>query len=232
MTTQTTQHTFSAPIEVIGKPFRGGDGWDIVVGWKLPGSQYNQHISGKEWNDISHFQVGQIHNWVLNRGSLKEGKSGQYQTDYFWNWDQQAAPSTGDVDELFTGKPEPDRGHAEKPNAGITVEGVVQGHLEKLAVDLLLGEQNQGHIAIGAPIEMWQIREKRDLLFHELKQIPIQEPYWCHEHNSRRKQSPAGTYVHPHKDGDQAVFCTPDGLVDGTGAPANTESEHTDDLPF
>ena len=42
-----TQHRFSAEIENIGKPFGGGTGWDILVDWKLPGSGYNQHITGQ-----------------------------------------------------------------------------------------------------------------------------------------------------------------------------------------
>ena len=47
-----TQHRFSAEIENIGKPYGGGSGWDILVDWKLPGSGYNQHITGQNWDDI------------------------------------------------------------------------------------------------------------------------------------------------------------------------------------
>ena len=127
-----------------------------------------------------------------------------------------------DEDPLFASKPELDQvpeDRPERPNNGIVVEGVVQGHLEKLAVNLCNAE------AGGNPIEMWQLRTKRDLLFHELKQISIMPPHWCHEHEEPRRATKAGSYVHPFIDGDQQVFCTEKGLVDGTGKPLTGDPE-------
>ena len=109
-----TQHRFSAEIESIGKPHSGGSGWTIVLNWKLPGSSYNQHISGQNWDDIAGFQVGQAHDWVINIGNLKRDKSGRYASDYFWDWDKTGnskppvavAPPGPEADQFFTGKPD------------------------------------------------------------------------------------------------------------------------------
>jgi hypothetical protein len=109
-----TQHRFSAEIESIGKPHSGGPGWTIVLNWKLPGSNYNQHISGQNWDDIAGFQVGQAHDWVINIGNLKNKKSGRYASDYFWDWDKTGnskppvavAPPGPEADQFFTGKPD------------------------------------------------------------------------------------------------------------------------------
>ena len=104
-----TQHRFTAEIENIGKPFSGGPGWDILLDWKLPGSNYNQHIGGQNWDDIEGFQVGQTHDWVINIGNKKRDKSGRYASDYFWDWDKtgnSTPPVMPEADQFFTGKPD------------------------------------------------------------------------------------------------------------------------------
>ena len=119
-----TQHRFTAEIETIGKPYNGGEGWDILLDWKLPGSKYNQHISGQNWDDIKGFEVGQTRDWVLNIGNLKSNKSGRYASDYFWNWDKTGnskPPVVSESDAYFTGKPDTPSGLAgggyQTPNA-------------------------------------------------------------------------------------------------------------------
>ena len=110
-----TQHRFTAEIETIGKPYNGGEGWDILLDWKLPGSKYNQHISGQNWDDIKGFEVGQTRDWVLNIGNLKSNKSGRYASDYFWNWDKTGnskPPVVSESDAYFTGKPDTPSGLA------------------------------------------------------------------------------------------------------------------------
>lgn len=233
MSTETTQHRFSAPVKSLGQQQRG-DGWDMVLGWRLPGSKYDLHLYGQDWADVEGLGIGDSATWTIQRGNLKNEKDGKYASDYFWNWDQQATSTSADVDELFAGKPEPGEEPSEKPN---TVEGVVQGHLENMAVDLYVAQIDYWkHQFKDGPIETYTtdainyqaIREIRDSLFHQVKEEPIQPVGYCYAHETQRKQSPMGTYVHPYTDGDQHVFCTPDGLVDGTGAP-RTEPH---DLPF
>ncbi len=132
--------------------------------------------------------------------------------------------------ERFTGKPEPGHESAERPKAGIKVEGVVQGHLEKLAVDLYRLERE--FAGIHKPIDVpnyLRIREIRDSLYHQVKEKLIQPQHWCYTHETARKASPAGTYAHPHPDGGQQVFCTEAGLVDSQGQPIDYA---TNDLPF
>ncbi len=226
-TEQMTQHKFTAEIESIGKPFRGGDGWDILVDWKLPGSQYNQHISGQNWDDIEGYAVGQTHNWVLNRGNLKQGKDGKYTTDYFWDWDKSGtstppatqpgldtyptnAPDPHDeFTDAFAGKPDAPSGH-ESPNAGIKVEGVVRGHYENLAAEALKVQ--------GLQLSGFNIRITRDLLYHELHNVPIMPKHWCYTHDVVWEESVKKEGQWYHKFGD--AWCVEgQGLLDENGEP-------------
>ena len=139
-----TQHRFTAEIENIGKPFSGGPGWDILLDWKLPGSNYNQHIGGQNWEDIEGFQVGQTHDWVINIGNKKRDKSGRYASDYFWDWDKtgnSTPPVMPEADQFFTGKPDtpsgPTGGNHQSPSASPYIK------------DELIVRQVAGYIAGG-----------------------------------------------------------------------------------
>ena len=139
-----TQHRFTAEIENIGKPFSGGPGWDILLDWKLPGSNYNQHIGGQNWDDIEGFQVGQTHDWVINIGNKKRDKSGRYASDYFWDWDKtgnSTPPVMPEADQFFTGKPDtpsgPTGGNHQSPSASPYIK------------DELIVRQVAGYIAGG-----------------------------------------------------------------------------------
>ena len=139
-----TQHRFSAEIESIGKPHSGGPGWDILLNWKLPGSNYNQHIGGQNWDDIEGFQVGQTHDWVINIGNKKRDKSGRYASDYFWDWDKtgnSTPPVMPEADQFFTGKPDtpsgPTGGNHQSPSASPYIK------------DELIVRQVAGYIAGG-----------------------------------------------------------------------------------
>ena len=194
-TTEVSQHKFSAEIESIGKPFNGGDGWDILLNWKLPGSRYNQHINGQNWEDIGGYFVGQTHNWVLNRGSLKSGKTGSYASDYFWDWDQPkssappAVPPAVPPNHQDSGwdqmvNPRAQEHYPENPDVSIKikVEGVVQGHLEKLAVDLYIAEGVDTFRNDGLP-DYLRIREIRDGFFHHVTEHSIMPQHWCYTHD-------------------------------------------------
>ena len=139
-----TQHRFTAEIENIGKPYNGGSGWDILLNWKLPGSNYNQHIGGQNWDDIEGFQVGQTHDWVINIGNKKRDKSGRYASDYFWDWDKtgnSTPPVMPEADQFFTGKPDtpsgPTGGNHQSPSASPYIK------------DELIVRQVAGYIAGG-----------------------------------------------------------------------------------
>ena len=146
-----TQHRFTAEIENIGKPFSGGPGWDILLDWKLPGSNYNQHIGGQNWDDIEGFQVGQTHDWVINIGNKKRDKSGRYASDYFWDWDKTGnskppvavAPPGPEADQFFTGKPDtpsgPTGGNYQSPSASLYTrdELIVRQVAAKGAFDMI-----------------------------------------------------------------------------------------------
>ena len=114
------------------------------------------------------------------------------------------------------------QGNAEKPNKGIVVEGVVQGHLEKLAVDLYTQLRREGWDE-NLPINFPYIREIRDAFFHHVKEHSIMPLHYCYPHEQTRERTPAGTWVHPVDIDDQTVFCTADGLKDGLGNPVGGE---------
>ena len=141
-----TQHRFTAEIENIGKPFSGGPGWDILLDWKLPGSNYNQHIGGQNLDDIEGFQVGQTHDWVINIGNKKRDKSGRYASDYFWDWDKtgnSTPPVMPEADQFFTGKPDtpsgPTGGNYQSPSASLYTrdELIVRQVAAKGAFDMI-----------------------------------------------------------------------------------------------
>ena len=141
-----TQHRFTAEIENIGKPFSGGPGWDILLDWKLPGSNYNQHIGGQNWDDIEGFQVGQTHDWVINIGNKKRDKSGRYASDYFWDWAKtgnSTPPVMPEADQFFTGKPDtpsgPTGGNYQSPSASLYTrdELIVRQVAAKGAFDMI-----------------------------------------------------------------------------------------------
>lgn len=132
-------------------------------------------------------------------------------------------PSGADVDELFAGKPEPQQ-PPEKPNAGIAVEGVVQGHLEKLAVDLYIAERRMEFEHGQAKDWEWgvnylRIREIRDAFYHQLQQKPIQHEHYCYEHETLRQKGNTG-YGHRVDNG----WC-----IEGQGVVLDSNSKETPD---
>ena len=212
-----TQHRFSAEIETIGKPYNGGSGWDIVVDWKLPGSGYNQHITGQNWDDIAGFQVGETRDWVINRGPLKSNKDAAYAKDYdyFWNWDKTGnskppvavAPPGPEDDEFFTGKPDTPSGST-RINTPVddTDTKIRKGACFNKAVDLYNVERD-----ISAPIDYTRIAEITHGLYHNVSQIPMQPVGYCWVHGTGRNASTKGMY---HKIEGEARWCMESGIVD------------------
>ena len=219
-----TQHRFSAEIESIGKPFNGGDGWDIVLDWKLPGSSYPQHVGGRNWDDIEGFQVGQTHDWVLNRGNIKRDKSGQYASDYFWNWDK-TGNSTPPVatappsDESFTGKPDAPSGPVrnDTPTEDTQDTKIRKGACFNKAVDLYNAERD-----ISAPIDYTRIAEITHGLYHNVSQVPMKPAGYCWVHGVGRNASTTGMY---HKIEGEELWCMEAGIFDSDGNQVTIEDE-------
>ena len=219
-----TQHRFTAEIESIGKPFNGGDGWDIVLDWKLPGSQFPQHVGGRNWDDIEGLAVGQTHDWVLNRGNLKRDKSGQYASDYFWNWDK-TGNSTPPVatappsDESFTGKPDAPSGPVrnDTPTEDTQDTKIRKGACFNKAVDLYNAERD-----ISAPIDYTRIAEITHGLYHNVSQVPMKPAGYCWVHGGGRNAATTGMY---HKIEGEELWCMEAGIFDSDGNQVTIEDE-------
>ena len=78
------QHQFTAPITAKGKQQKG-DGYALTFDWKLPGSQYDFILYGRDWAEVEGWDYGKTPDVWIVRGNLKSGKEGQYSTDFFWN---------------------------------------------------------------------------------------------------------------------------------------------------
>jgi len=98
------------------------------------------------------------------------------------------------------------------PNKGIVVEGVVQGHLEKLAVDLYVQLRKEGWDE-GLDINYVQIRILRDSLYHNLKNKPIMPQGYCYLHEVGRNLDSKKRWY--HKDGEN--YCMPEGIFNAEG---------------
>ncbi|MDA0771067.1 MAG: hypothetical protein O2821_12735 [Chloroflexi bacterium] len=211
MTTQQTVHRFEATIESLGKQ-QTGEGWHMVLDWKLPNSRYPLSLYGRDWAEVEGMAVNDHREWVIVRGNLKDGKNAQYASSFFWNWDQsgkaQPAPNANPNDELFEDDapwqdprsgplptqtqpalPKPTR--TPPQGQGLHVEGVVQGHVEKLAVDLYNAQRD-----ISEPIDYREIRRIRDAFFHNVKEQPIQPVGYCYVHEVGRNQDSKKRWYH------------------------------------
>lgn len=93
------------------------------------------------------------------------------------------------------------------------VEGIVQGHLEKLAMDLFVASHTTAELKkMPQGTAIHRVRLTRDALFHDLKSHLIAPAHYCFEHEkSRGYNKNRGTWFHPNTDGS---FC-----IEG-GAPA------------
>ena len=76
-------------------------------------------------------------------------------------------------------------------NATPRVEGVVQGHVEKLAVDLYNAQRD-----ISQPINYQAIREIRDAFFHQVKEKPIMSEHYCYDHEEPRREDSKQRWFH------------------------------------
>ena len=82
------------------------------------------------------------------------------------------------------------------------VEGIVQGHLEKLAMDWFTASFTPAELRqIPHNIALNTIRLMRDELFHDLKSLSIAPTHYCYDHEMSRARTKKGTWCHPLEGG-------------------------------
>lgn len=222
----TEQQTTAQILKVSDATGKNGPQWELKVKWPWhpAGNKYGDSI----WIDVNDFpekpSIG-VHSVVALKGTVKKKQDGGYHDgsqDWMYNFDilsfNGSARPADDYQDPRAQEP-----RTERPNTGIVVEGVVQGHLEKLATDLYNAERD-----ISEPIDYLRIRKIRDAFFHLVKEVPIAPEHWCYEHQAARRATKSGSYV--HQLGDQ--WCSEDGLYDTRGQPVTEEPKTIDHLPF
>ena len=86
------------------------------------------------------------------------------------------------------------------------VEGVVQGHVEKLAMDWFTASFTPEELRqIPHNIALNTIRLMRDELFHDLKSLSIAPTHYCYDHEMSRARAKSGNWGHPLEGGEWCV---------------------------
>ena len=86
------------------------------------------------------------------------------------------------------------------------VEGVVQGHVEKLAMDWFTASFTPAELRqIPHNIALNTIRLMRDELFHDLKSLSIAPTHYCYDHEMSRARAKSGNWGHPLEGGEWCV---------------------------
>ena len=86
------------------------------------------------------------------------------------------------------------------------VEGVVQGHVEKLAMDWFTASFTPAELRqIPHNIALNTIRLMRDELFHDLKSLAIAPTHYCYDHEMSRARAKSGNWGHPLEGGEWCV---------------------------
>ena len=86
------------------------------------------------------------------------------------------------------------------------VEGIVQGHLEKLAMDWFTASFTPAELRqIPHNIALNTIRLMRDELFHDLKSLSIAPTHYCYDHEMSRARAKSGNWGHPLEGGEWCV---------------------------
>jgi hypothetical protein len=182
MTTPQSLYQFDAQIKSLGQQ-RSGDGWDLVLGWKLPGSKFDLHLYGQEWQDVSDYKVGQSHNWTIQQGNLKNDKNGNYSSDYYWDWVPRGTKPQEIISSPLTYERVPDG--AQNPAA--------IGSCANHAVDFIA----RSVIPIPEGIDpLMFARQLRDRFYWEVNQVPVAPAHYCYQHETAHQQGKSGAWGH------------------------------------
>ena len=86
------------------------------------------------------------------------------------------------------------------------VEGIVQGHVEKLAMAWFTASFTPAELRqIPHNIALNTIRLMRDELFHDLKSLSIAPAHYCYAHEMSRARAKSGNWGHPLEGGEWCV---------------------------
>ena len=86
------------------------------------------------------------------------------------------------------------------------VEGIVQGHVEKLAMAWFTASFTPAELRqIPHNIALNTIRLMRDELFHDLKSLSIAPTHYCYDHEMSRARAKSGNWGHPLEGGEWCV---------------------------
>lgn len=242
-TSEQTQYYFDASI--LGKEVRGQK-VVIKLDWKLPSAKYELNLY-LDQNDADMLNVGDRLHWAITRGGLGKDKggntkSGQYPTDYFWDWDKNGSSTPvgdsayqipEDLDWEPTGDPwaqEPQHtrplvtGDFERPNAGVdheeakwdAVNAKKDARIIK-SVSFSAAIDKIDPVFFGALMTAddtyLELRRLRDL-FVRVQTSEVAAEHYCYSHDAGRNPSNHGLY---HKVQGEELWCFEGGLRNSEG---------------
>jgi len=138
-----------------------------------------------------------------------DGKIGSY----WWNitriikdGEREEAPPAPDAEaQVPAPRPVTDSGRF-KGSSFPPVEGIVQGHVEKLAMDWFTASFTPAELRqVPHNIAIQTIRLMRDELFHDLKSLAIAPTHYCYEHEMSRARAKSGNWGHPLEGGKWCI---------------------------
>jgi hypothetical protein len=213
-----SQYHFTAEVKSKGKQ-QNQDGWAILVDWKLPGSQYDLTLYGRDWETVQDVVIdekgkGPTCIFTINQGSLKKNKdgtikTGQYSSDYFWDMVVIEPTIAGDGERIASDEappvqapPKPNPAPAPRsdppartpaPSMEPSPNPAALGACHNHAVDFVV----RGILPIpeGRELFGW-VRELRDRFYREINQAPVAPLHYCYQHDQERRQSKTGNWGH------------------------------------
>jgi hypothetical protein len=219
-----SQYHFTAEVKTKGKQ-QNQDGWAMLVDWKLPGSQYDLTLYGRDWETVRDVVMdekghGPTCTFTINQGNLKKDKTGQYSSDYFW--DMVSIEQTwiaGDGERVASDeappvqappKPTPNPAPPARtpaPNMEPQPNPAALGACHNHAVDFIV----RGILPVpeGRELFGW-VRELRDRFYREINQAPVMPLHYCYDHDEERRQGPDGGWGHilpKQADDDENSYC-------------------------
>ena len=219
-----SQYHFTAEVKTKVKQ-QNRDGWAMLVDWKLPGSQYDLTLYGRDWDTVRDVVIdekgkGPTCIFTIQQGNLKGNKDGKYSSDYFWDivsieqtWiaeDGERVASDEAPPVQAPPKPTPDPAPPARtpaPNMDPPPNPAALGACHNHAVDFIV----RGVLPVpeGRELFGW-IRELRDRFYREINQAPVAPLHYCYDHDQERRQSKTGNWGHilpKQADDDEDSYC-------------------------
>ena len=177
--------------------------------------------------------------WNITR-IIKDGESdaervGQFEDDLFDSMEPGGDPDASipgpEVQKVIAQarKPVTDSGKF-KGSPFPPVEGVVQGAMEKLAMDWFTASFTPAELRqIPHNIAIETIRLMRDELFWDLKSLSIAPTHYCYEHEMSRARAKSGNWGHPLEGGE---WCVEPNEPSPPAEPDRPSDEELADLPI